>query len=37
LMGVIALIASVLAYTVGVGHGRAWCTLGSAVAPTVVR
>jgi hypothetical protein len=37
LMGVIALIASTLAYTVGVEQGRARCTLGSAVAPTVVR
>jgi hypothetical protein len=37
LMGVIALIASALAYTVGVEQGRARCPLGSAVAPTVVR
>jgi hypothetical protein len=37
LLGVIALIASALAYTVGVEQGRARCTLGSAVAPTVVR
>jgi hypothetical protein len=37
LMGVLALIASTLAYTVGVEQGRARCTLGSAVAPTVVR
>lgn len=35
LMGVIALIASTLAYTVGVEQGRARCPLGSA--PTVVR
>ena len=35
LMGVLALIASALAYTVGVEQGRARCTLGSA--PTVVR
>lgn len=37
LLGVIALIASALAYTVGVEQGRTRCTLGSAVAPTVVR
>jgi hypothetical protein len=37
LMGVIALIASALAYAVGVEQGRARCPLGSAVAPTVVR
>jgi len=37
LMGVIALIASTLAYTVGVEQGRAQCLLRCAVAPTVVR
>ena len=37
LMWVIALIASALAYTVGVEQGRAQCPLGCAVAPTVVR
>ena len=37
LMGVIALIASTLTYTVGVEQGRARCTLGRAVAPMVVR
>jgi hypothetical protein len=37
LMAVLALIASALAYTVGVEQGRARCSLGSAVAPTVVR
>ena len=37
LMGVLALIASALAYTVGVEQGRARCPLGGAVAPTVVR
>jgi hypothetical protein len=37
LLGVIALIASALAYTVGVEQGRARCPLGSAVTPTVVR
>jgi hypothetical protein len=37
LMGVIALIASALAYTVGVEQGRARCTLGSVVAPSVER
>jgi len=35
LMGVIALIASTLAYTVGVEQGRAQCLLRNA--PTVVR
>ena len=35
LMGVLALIVSALAYTVGVEQGRARCPLGSA--PTVVR
>ncbi len=35
LLGVIALIASTLTYTVGVEQGRARCPLGSA--PTVVR
>ena len=37
LMGVLVLIASTLAYTVGVEQGRARCTLGRAVAPMVVR
>jgi hypothetical protein len=37
LMGVIALFASALAYAVGVEQGRTRGTLGSAVAPTVVR
>ena len=37
LMGVIALIASTLTYTVGVEQCRLRCPLGSAVAPTVVR
>jgi hypothetical protein len=41
LMGVLALIASALAYTVGVEQGLARCmqgrAVGSAVAPTVVR
>jgi hypothetical protein len=37
LMTVLALIASALAYAVGVEQGRARCALGSAVAPTVVR
>jgi hypothetical protein len=35
LMGVLALIASTLAYTVGVEQGRARCPVGTA--PTVVR
>ena len=35
LIGVLALIASTLAYTVGVEQGRARCPLGSA--PTVVQ
>jgi hypothetical protein len=35
LLGVLALIASALAYVVGVEQGRAQCPLGSA--PTVVR
>jgi hypothetical protein len=37
LMAVLALIASALAYTVGVEQGRARCPLGSAVAQTVVQ
>jgi hypothetical protein len=37
LLGVLALIASALAYAVGVDQGRARCPVGSAVAPTVVR
>jgi len=37
LMGVLALILSTLAYTVGVEQGRTQCPLETAVAPTVVR
>ncbi len=37
LIGVLALIATALAYAVGVDQGRARCPLGTAVAPTVVR
>ena len=37
LMGVLVLIVSTLTYAAGVDQGRARCTLGSAVAPMVVR
>jgi len=37
LLGVLVLIASTLAYTVGGEQARAQCPLGGAVTPTVVR